>query len=174
MLKSLFATYNPNTDMEQNTALRMQTISGLYGITVELPARAYGKRNELSVETAQRIERCSFVLALSLYKMSTTLQKELRYAISQNKPIVVIYDQKIGKTIDFEGYANVKEIHVDFNNTEAALHQIAQFLQHNLYPPVIQTTNNVTTDNSDSNLGIALGVVGIGLGLLALWGLVKK
>lgn len=169
--KTLYTTYNPQNDIEQSTALRMQTIASLYNITVELPARAYTKENVLSLETTQRIERCGFVLALSLNKMSATIRAELQHAVSQNKPIIVIYDKKVGKTIDFKNYAHVKEVYIDFNNTEIALREIADFLQKDSVTPA--HTHNVLTKN-DSALGIALGVINIVLGLLALWSLGRE
>lgn len=164
-MKSIYISYNPDNAMEQNTALRMQTISSLYGISVELPARI--NTNSLSTETKNRIIRGSFILAISLYQMSEALKKELSFAMQQKKPIIVIYDAQIGKTIEFNGYSNVQEIHIDFNNTEPSLHQIAQFLQKQ---PALQPPKQEEKDNS---MGVALGVVAIGLGLLALWGLAK-
>ena len=173
MPKPLYLTYNPNVDIEQNTALRLQTISNLYAVSVELPARVLDKSG-ISIETQNRIARSAFVLAFSLYKMSSSLQKELHYAMSLGKHIVVIYDKKIGKTINFNEYPNFQEVHIDFDNTDAALHQIAQYLQRSLYAPITQNPPPSINNEDSIGLGTILGVVGIGLGLLALWGVTAK
>jgi hypothetical protein len=164
---NLFITYNPKEDIEQNTALRMQTIAHLYALSLELPARMAAKN--ITSETQQRIARSSVVLAISLTKMSKLLQEELAYAIEQNKPIVVLYDKKKGKTINFGAYKNFKEIHVDFNQTDQALHEVASFLKE-----TVKNQEAQSKKKSDSETGVLLGVLGIGLGLLALWAISKE
>lgn len=57
-MSNIFISYNPNEEIEQNTALRMQTIASLYNISVELPARQQiPAKAKISSETQNRIAR---------------------------------------------------------------------------------------------------------------------
>ena len=58
---------------------------------------------------------------------------------------------------------------MDFNNTEQALGEIASFLHTTIYP---KPKGSKLPSNNDS--GMAVGVIGIALGLLALWGLSRE
>ncbi len=169
MTKSIFISYNHNSQPEESTALRLQTISNLYGLSVSLP---YRLRNTSSItnETQTRIENSSFVVAFCVDGLTKLLKEELSYAISKKKPLIVIYDSAKGKKINFKDNVNVKEVFVDFTKTDDALHKIAEFLRTSL---AASTTKKTTkkTQNEDSGLGIAL--LGIGLGLLAAWALSK-
>jgi hypothetical protein len=169
MTKSIFITYNNDSQPEESTALRLQTISNLYGLNVSLPYRLRNATG-LSTETQIRIDESSFIVAFCLDGLTKLLKEELNYAISQNKPLIIIYDREKGKKINFKDNVNVKEVFVDFTKTDEALHNIADFLRTSL-----ATTNTKKktkkTQNEDSGLGIAL--LGIGLGLLAAWALSK-
>jgi hypothetical protein len=172
-MSNIFISYNPAQDIEQNTALRMQTIASLYNLSVELPARQQmPAKAKISSETQNRILRSAVVVAISLYQMSPQLQAELQFAMLQNKPIVVLYDEKKGKNIDFQDYKKVKEINIDFNNTDEALHQIAPFLKS--ISEQSAKNNAKQTKESNTENGLIIGVLAIGLGLLALWGLAKS
>ena len=161
MANRIFVTYNPNVAIEQNTALRLQTIANLYGLTVDLPSRLSGN-GLINTETKNRINNSDFVLALSLYKMEQEVNSELGHAIAKKKPILAIYQEGIGKNIDFTGYP-VDEVSLDINDTEAALHNIANFIQ-------TKFKQNKDKDQNAKNIAI----LGIALGMLALWSLNKE
>jgi hypothetical protein len=170
MTKSIFISYNHNSQPEESTALRLQTISNLYGLSVSLPYRLRNISN-ISSETKTRIENSSFVVAFCIDGLTKLLNEELSFAISKNKPLIVIYDNAKGKKINFKDNVNVKEVFVDFTKTDDALHKIAEFLRTSLSKTYVKKTTQ-KTQNEDSGLGIAL--LGIGLGLLAAWSLSKE
>ncbi len=161
MTNRIFVTYNPNVAVEQNTALRLQTIANLYGIAVDLPSRILGS-TVINDETVRRISKSNFVLALSLYNMGQEVSHELGAAITKKKPIIALYQHGVGKNIDFQNYVNVSEIYLDLNNTDTTLHEIAVFIDTQFKQNKKETNTTV------------LGVLGIALGMLALWGLSKE
>lgn len=169
MSKSIFISYNHNSQHEESTALRLQTISNLYGFNISLP---YRLRNvsTTSIETKTRIDHSSFVVAFCIDGLTKLLKDELKYAITKKKPLIVIYDRAKGKKINFKDNINVKEVFVDFTKTDDALHTIAEFLRSILSKATVNKTAR-KTQNEDSGLGVAL--LGIGLGLLAAWALSK-
>ena len=160
-MKKVFITYNKNSEIGENTALRMQTLSNLYGYSVLLPYRLHNAN--ISVETKKRIDNSRFILAFSINGFSPTLKNELDYALKKSKPIIVIYDYKEGRTINFPNNADVKEVSIDYYNTNEALHQISEFLDSKF------TDIELKNKNTENAIGVAL--VGIGLGLLAYWAL---
>lgn len=170
MANTIFITYNHASQAEESTALRLQTISNLYGLSVVLP---YRHRNllELSTETKNRINKSTFVVAFCADGLTESLKDEIDFALSENKPIVVIYDHLKGKKINLKTDRNIKEVFVDFNKTDEALHNIADFLR-----------SKISTENSKKDIkkpgenssGIGIALLGIGLGLLAAWTLSKN
>lgn len=163
-MKNVFITYNHNSEIGENTALRMQTLSNLYGYSVQLPYRL--QNSTISSETKARISKSKFILAFAMNDLTEVLRNELEFALGKNKPIIVIYDQAEGETIDFYDNANVKTVFIDYYKTEDALHKISVFLEEK-FRGIEQQKRN--TENA---IGTAL--VGIGLGLLAYWALSGK
>lgn len=163
-MKNIFITYNKSSEVEENTALRMQTLSSLYGLTVNLPFRLQSQ--DISSETKKRITNSRFVLAFSIDDFTDTLRQDLDFALTENKPIIVIYDTNKGRNINFPNNANVEEVFIDYYNTDDALHQISKFLKARF---VELDKNQKKNENA---LGIAL--VAVGLGLLASWALAEK
>lgn len=161
-MNSVFMTFNPKSIEEESTALRLQTISHLYGMTVELPMRT--KTNSVSFETHKRIKRANWIVTFPFQNLSPIVRKELNEAIKLGKPVIVVYDEKIGKTINFGKYKNVKELTFDFDqkSTDSVLHDVADFMR----------TNEPKTEEKPSiPLGVAL--IGIGLSLLALFAIAE-
>lgn len=157
MVKNIFITYNENSDIGQNTALRLQTISSLYGYSVSLPVR-YAAQNKLHPETRQRITNCSIVIAFSLEKLTPIMKEELKFGASTSKPIIILYDKSNGKIqVDFENYKNWTAIPIEFNDTEKSLKKVVKFLE--TIPARSAERENSATE----------AIVSIGLGLLALW-----
>jgi len=162
MSNSIFITYNTGSSVEKNTALRMQTIASLYGISVELPMRPPAKRIKASPESIERISRSNFVLAFCLGNLSKQLQSELHEAVRLNKRIIMLYEDS--SKVDFKGYKHVKEVFLDYHNPEAALHEVASYLS---------PQNNGNKKKSDDN-ALGVGLVMAGIGLLVFWALNNK
>ena len=89
------------------------------------------------------------------------------YALTLNKPIVVIYDQSEGKKINFPNNSNVKEVYLDYSNTDKNLHEISEFIKNKFSE--IQKNE---TDKIGSAIGIT--IVALCLGLLTAWALSEK
>ena len=159
MANQIFVTYNQNAYGEQNTALRLQTIANLYGISVALPARNSGN-NPINDETRNRIKNSDFVLAFSLNGMQENVSHELGDAIAKKKPIVVIYDKNNGRNINFKDYPHIKEVFMDMSNSEEALHDITGFINTEL--------NKKNDKNQNVIVQTGIAVVGIAVGLLML------
>lgn len=167
MHSTIFITYNSNVDIEEHSALRLQTIAHLYGLNIVLPYRIKSQ-TAIHNETKLRIDYSKFIVAFAVTGLSRNLKNELLYAIEKKKPIIVIYDKTKGKTLHFKKYSNVNEVFVDFKNHEESLHSIAQFLRKHVYNKELSTSKKSTSEK-ESGLGAAL--IGIGLALLAVWAL---
>jgi len=168
MTNNIFITYSPISQAEESTALRLQTISNLYGLSVALPYRQLNNTS-INFETKNRIDNSTFVVAFCVEGLTEFVKAELDYAISKKKPIIVIYDVAQGETLNFNSNANINEVFVDFNKTDEALHNIADFIRSKIGLTKIKPTQK---PNNESGLGVAL--LGIGLGLLAAWALSKE
>ena len=164
MSKNIFITYNPKSESEESTALRLQTISNLYGLNILLPYRI--GTTGLSLETKSRIDKSYFVVSFCIERLSKQQKEDLTFAIQQKKAIIVLYDANKDVKINFKGVPNVKEIHVDFTKTDEALHNIADFLRKKL---VGSSVNKVTRKKQDDESGLGIALLSIGLGLLAAW-----
>jgi hypothetical protein len=156
----IFLTYNDGSSIGKNTALRIQTNAQLYGTKVDLPSRYFGGA-VISDETTHRIKQSSVLVAFSLEILTPALQSELRYAMTINKPILVLYDQGV-KNIDFGNYKRIKEVELDYLNTDDTLKKVSDFLDDQR-----KGRSKVT----DKEIGLETAILGIGLGLLALWAL---
>ena len=154
MDNQIFVTYNQNAYGEQNTALRLQTIANLYGISVALPARNSGG-NPINDETINRIKNSDFILAFSLNGMQENVSHELGEAISKQKPIVVIYDKNNGRNINFPNNIHVKEVFIDAGNSDEALHEITGFINTELQ------RKNVAKQTTNAIVVIALGMLAL-------------
>ncbi len=161
MHSSIYITYNKNNKkhIEESTALRLQTLSNLYGINVLLPYRPDILFSN-DFETENRINKSSCVVVLSMSKLTKRLRDEIQFAKLINKPIIIIYDKKLGKNINNIN-DNIKEIYLDSKNTEQSLIEISKYLKMKL-----TNVNMHKKKTQESDLGVAL--LGIGLGLLVL------
>lgn len=157
----IFITYNDRSVIGKNTALRIQTNAQLYGTRVDLPARYFGSV-QISDETSSRIQRASVVVAFSLEDLTFPMQHELHFAMKLQKPILVLYHRGV-KNIDFQGYKKIKEVELDYLNTDDTLKKVGDFLEE----------QRKGTSITDKEIGLETAVLGIGLGLLALWALTK-
>lgn len=156
----IYITYSESPfKVEENAALRLQTLSNLYGINVSLPYRL-NRSTVVDPETKARISDADYVVVFSVISASSAIvHKEIEYSLSLNKPIIVIYDKTRGKNLKIKKHPKVQEVYLDIYNSDDNLSEIAGFLQQ-------QLKSSAKVKNDNSGLGIAL--LGIGLGLLAL------
>jgi uncharacterized ubiquitin-like protein YukD len=118
-------------------------------------------RDTITPETQGRIDAASVIVAFTLEPLSHALDSELRYAIQRNKPILVLYDQHVGITVDFGNYARVKQVELDYFNTDDTLRKVGAFLTEQ---------NRISGNNKENReVGLETALLSIGLGLLALW-----
>lgn len=163
MQDSIYITYNPNSQIEENTALRLQTISHLYGMNVNLPYRNLGVYTEPKEETKKRINASSLVVAFSLEHLSEMVLKEINYSLSKKKLIIVVIDSKYAKEIALsKEHPNIGTIGIDKNNpySSQTLEKIASFAK-------TFSENKKKKEKEESSAGLAL--VGVGISLLALY-----
>ena len=165
-MNNVFVTYNKNSEIGENTALRLQTLSSLYGFNVNLPYRI---NETVNSETKNRIDKASFVLCFSPDNfLSKNLIAELSYADKINKPIVIAFDKNyLQPKIPVSG-KNVKFFSVNFYDIDSSINQIASFLEEAL------KNGKVKNNTQNSNDGLAKVLVTLGIGLLAAWALSSK
>jgi len=163
MYKNIFLTYNQGSTFGQNTALRLQTISNLYGLSVSLPARMVNGGGVISHITKERLAAASIVVAFGLETPTNVMVEELNYAMKLQKPIVFIYDESTGNTIEFHNYDNIQIVEIDYLGTDDAIHKVAEFLE-----------KLPESKKHKKETGLSTALIGVGLGLLALWALNKK
>ena len=173
-MNSVFVTFNVSADFEEATALRLQTIAGLYGVPISLPYRPDRTAPHLTSETKRRIEDAWCVAAFSLSPWATGCLRELQYALSVGKPVMIFYGEHSGKNIIFKDSEIVQEIFLDFSHQDRAINQAIEFLQRMQASGRIVRYKNewAPRDSGVTNTGAA--VIGIGLLLLGLWTLTKE
>lgn len=166
MNNKVFITFNPDIKIEESTALRLQTISSLYGIAVDLPARVAIGHKDI---TKRRIMDSGIVVCFALSKkLSSEMKFDLETAMNAKKPILVIYDKHQDEVIDFNNYPYLKKVKIDYSNSNTALDEIAAFLKQTIEKSKPQKA--VKSDNTPA----LLALLGIGVGLLALFALSKQ
>lgn len=160
-MSNVFVTYNKNSEIGENTALRLQTLSSLYGFNVDLPYRV---NESINSETKNRIKSSSFILSFSPDNfISNNLIQELSYADKINKPIVIAFNKfHTQPEIPVDG-SNVKFFPIDFYDIDNSINQIAEFLEEAL------KNNSVNHFNEKQNDGLAKVLITLGIGLLAAW-----
>lgn len=161
-MKNVFVTYNKNSEIGENTSLRLQTLSSLYGFNVDLP---YRTNPTINLETKKRINKASFVLSFSTDSDQTdNLIEELKFADSKSKPIVIAYNKDHQKPVIPIKGNNVEFFKIDFYDIDNSIKNIAAFLDKNL-------TQSVTKKTNSSDDGLAKILIALGIGLLAAWAL---
>lgn len=159
-MSTLFITFNRNTRPEESTALRLQTISQLYGLRVELPYRIESIKPAITGETKKRIDRSLGVVCISLEQPTEELIEELDYAYQNKKIIVHIHNVKLKlDPIDQALSNNLIRVPIDPHNDKhigETLHNIGKFFEKKM------------TEKNSQNLSAGLALIGIALGMLAL------
>ncbi|TQE67242.1 hypothetical protein FF021_17850 [Leptospira noguchii] len=147
-----FVTFNRYTRLEESTALRLQTISNLYGVSIELPFRTEGL--DIKEETKRRIDRSEIVFCFSLGLPSDEVSSEIKYALENNKTVIHIFN--LGVQTPVFGHANFLNLSVDFSKEPCSniLNQISKFLTFRF--------------GRDKRLNVLNAIFSISLGMLAL------
>ena len=154
---SFFVSYNPGVENEQSTALRLQTLAGLYGVVIHLPDR-YGAI-ELKSSTKQRIADSVLFVMFSTKDLSKQVEEEVNHAISLGKKVLVFYDKGVGKK------------------------PMTKDIYEKCFDPLLDTPATVIDrvlmlgdiiESSESENKVAFAIVEIGLCLIFLWSLSKK
>lgn len=173
MTPKIFISYNPDVEIEQSTALRLQTLSSLYNAVVHLPDRS-GTTN-LKDNTKQRIQDAMVFVMFSTHKLSKMVQDEVNYALQINKRVIIFYDKRIGKNLDTSKIKNANLLERVFDPAVDNPADLLNFVIHNggflsAKPDAAQSQKKQADNKSDSTTNAALAaIVGVGLGLLLLW-----
>lgn len=163
MHPKIFVSYNPGVEIEQSTALRLQTLSSLYGATIYLPDRL--GTNVLKETTKQKIADSQIFVMFSTQQLMKNVQEEVNYALQLAKRVVIFYDARVGKNLNTAQNANLIETTFDpFTEDAASIMKKAMDLGG---------FQDSSGGSSNANNGLS-AVVGIGLGLFLLWALTKE
>jgi hypothetical protein len=99
--KTIFITYNPNSEAEQTLAVRLHTIGAVNGFRMYLPDR-FNSNTFLDIETKRRIEESGFFVVFSMSYLSDIVKQEIEYAyqvLQDKSKILVIYNKSLGKNL---------------------------------------------------------------------------
>lgn len=189
MHPKIFISYNPGVDIEESTALRLQTLSSLYGAVVHLPDRL-GAFGDLKDETKRRILDAQVFVMFSTVTHTEVVRDEVTFAFQNGKRVIIFYDQSTGPILDSTAYPDIVQIgfRPEEDNAAQLLQEVidqggfvrvtppaqpnphqGQAASSHRPGPVSQTSS--PTKKDDSAVG---ALVGIGLGLFLLWALTKK
>ncbi|GEM_PF-1030618 len=163
----LFISFNQGIEVEQSTALRLQTISSLYNAQVYLPDRLGS--NQLKESTKQRIRDSQVFVMFSTHGISPQVKQEVEYALLHNKKVVIFYHKDYGKKVSFENVNRnmVLEIPYDPQNDNPA-----DLLQNVFAHGGFLSQSNEEPTTAEQSQNNALGaLVAVGLGLFLLWAL---
>lgn len=149
----MFVTFNRHTSPEEPTALRLQTISKLYYVEIELPFRF--EQPGITDETKKRIDQSSVVFCFSSVDPDEEVLSEIKYALENDKIVIHIFDSKI--PVPVFSHSNLFRMSVDFSTEFCSnvLGKISRFL--------------VSKFGSEFNrLNVLNALIGIHVGLLSL------
>lgn len=149
----MFVTFNRHTSPEEFTALRLQTISNLYYVPIELPFRF--EQRTITDETKKRIDRSNVVFCFSSAHPDEEVLSEIKYALENNKIVIHVCDSKIQPPTF--SHSNLFHLSVDFSTDLCSnvLNQISMFLVSKFGP-------------NYNRLNVLNALIGIHVGMLSL------
>jgi hypothetical protein len=163
-MRKIFISYNTSMPQEQSLALRLQTLSSLYGLHVSLPDRVGS--TSMKESTKERIASAEFFIVFSTISLSKSVKDEITYARTLYKQIVVVYDKDVPRNLKLSG---VKEIEYDRkkDTPDKVLTEILKEIGSGKAKRgvSVKSTRRVNSKEDDSFAGFVL--VGLGLLLLA-------
>jgi hypothetical protein len=174
---SLFITYNPGNQAEQQLANRLHTIAAVNGFNAFLPDRFYDELG-VSDSTRQRIQMADYVILFSFGPLSKVVKEEIQLAYQKTMDpsrILVIYDKSRGKNLTGKITDQFTRIDYDRNSFDPAAlqNQVFKAIQNHQF---IETINRVPKQTKkEDEMANALGaLLGIGLGLVVLGAIFGK
>jgi hypothetical protein len=120
-MPSVFISFNPDSDIEQTLAVRLNTIGAVHGFNMLLPDRSPHQKG-VSIETRSRILLSDYFILFSTSTLSKEVLSEINIAYSKlhdKSKILVVYDKRVGKNVS--GLENCTEVYIDLN---ADVHKI--------------------------------------------------
>ncbi|MCB1190449.1 MAG: hypothetical protein H7A23_16245 [Leptospiraceae bacterium] len=154
MNPKIFVSYNPGVKIEESTALRLQTISSLYDVTVYLPDRLGTK--QLKESTKDRILNSNIFVMFSTKKLSNSVKSEADFALANDKQVIILYDHIIGKNINTAKIKDKNFIEIEYD-PERENHI-------DILNKVLNASNKKGSDGK-----MLSAIIGVGLGLLLMW-----
>jgi len=170
-MKTIFVTYNPNSEFEQTLAIRLHTIGASSGFRMYLPDR-FNSSKILDEETKSRIGRADYVVMFSITSLSPIVKEEINYAFKQlndKSKIIVIYDKQRGENLTGVITSHFTPIYIDqFDDLgqDKVLSKIITTIQNKEIKSQSKQIVNLKKEKENSQALAAL--LGIGLGLLIL------
>jgi hypothetical protein len=123
-MRTIFITYNPNSEFEQTLAIRLHTIGATNGFRMYLPDR-FNSEDVLDDETKSRISKSDYVVLFSISPLSEIVRQEIEYAfgiLGDKSRIIVIYDKHRGKNLSGGITTHFTPIYIDqFNSDPSAV-----------------------------------------------------
>lgn len=169
-MKTIFVTYNPNSEFEQTLAVRLHTIGVASGFRMYLPDR-FNSERLLDEETQSRINRSDYVVMFSTSPLSSIVKQEIDYAyniLNDKSKIIVVYDRQRGKNLTGEITNHFTAFYLDqFNRKQdQILTQIINTIQNKEI--FNQSKQIAKLEKEKANSQALAALFGIGLGLLIL------
>lgn len=156
-MSKIFISYNPNIEEEQSLALRLQTLSSLYGISILLPDR-YGAKS-IKPSTKERISEADLFVMFSTSKLSDMVSEEVSWALEKSKKVLIIYDKHKGKNLTTPKGV----IEIEFDPYKESPDQV---LHNVLTQAGLETQENKLSTSEGS--GAIAALLGLGLALVML------
>ncbi|MFN8340638.1 MAG: hypothetical protein U0V64_03135 [Cyclobacteriaceae bacterium] len=164
-MKRIYISYNSSAQQEQSLALRLQTLSSLYGLHVSLPDRIGS--NAIKDSTKERIAASELFIVFSTISLSKAVREEINFARSLRKKIIVVYDKDVPRNLELTG---VKEIEYDRSkdSPDKVLNVILKEV-HSSSPKTnkVKSTRRKKIVRKDDDTFAGFVLVGLGLLLLA-------
>ncbi|MDI7164132.1 hypothetical protein [Leptospira santarosai] len=142
----IFISFNPNIRVEESTALRLQTISKLYGLEIDLPYRLDSYEDSiLTEETKRRIKLSKIFVCYSSADQSKAVTSEIEYALEQGKILIRLFSEnaEVNHLLPVVNQVYSQKLELSQNNITQTLIEISTFLENN--PGEIQKYSGVVT-----------------------------
>lgn len=170
IMRTIFITYNPNSEFERTLAIRLHTIGASTGFKMYLPDR-FNSNRVLDDETKNRISKADYVVMFSTSQLSPIVTQEIRFAfniLKDKSKIIVIYDKNRGKNLKGDITSHFTPIYVDQfeNGQDKVLNKIINTIHSKEISNQSQQIVKLKKEKENSQALTAL--FGIGLGLLIL------
>jgi hypothetical protein len=175
---SLFITYNPSNQAEQQLANRLHTIAAVNGFNAFLPDRFYSDI-EVSDATRQRVQLADYMILFSFGRLSQVVQQEIQLAYQKTKDpskILVIYDKNQGKNLTGDITDQFTRIDYDRNSFDPASlqKQVFQAIRNHQYFEGLNSPPKKEVTKQDDVANAVGALLGIGLGLVVLGAIFGK